>query len=129
MKKKSIRSAGRPANAGMSVDTIVDKIEWEFTKASKNSANNLGKYFAVLEEYALGVKGSETNQVSSCKLFIKMAEDYLKENGEGAENSEDTLQEEVAEAETKQVGNGEPVLSFADKVALHKKKQAEKKAE
>ena len=36
-------------------------------------------------------------------------------------------EEEVVEVESKQVSNGGVVLSYAEKLALHKKKQAEKK--
>jgi len=122
--KKSTRAAGRPESAGMSADSIKNKINHELTKANRNAANNLGKYFAVLESYAMG-KGSDTNTVSSCKFFIEMAQTYIEE--QAAIQEEDADMEEVVETETKSVSNGEPVLSFADKVALHKKKQAEKK--
>ena len=44
------------------------------------------------------------------------------------EEDEPITEEEVVETELKSVSNGQPVLSFADKVALHKQKQAEKKA-
>lgn len=123
--KKSIRKAGRPENAGMAAETIKNKIEWELSKAHKNAANNLGKYFSQLDEYAMG-KGSDQNTVSACNFFIKMAQDYIKENPEDLEEIEQNI-EEVQE--TKKVANGETVLSYADKVALHKQRQAEKKAQ
>ena len=122
MAVKSPNNAGRPAHAGMSSDSIKNKIQHELTKASRNSANNLGKYFAKLEEYALGA-GSDTNTISSCKFFIEMAQNYLEEQVEEG----DVEQEEVLE--TKKVANGGEVLSYADKVALHKKKQSDKKAQ
>jgi hypothetical protein len=120
--KKTIRKAGRPEAAGMSSETIKNKIEWEITKANKNAANNLGKYFAQLEEYALG-KGSDTNTVSSCRFFIEMAQKYLEENvEEGVEG------EEEEQVTIKQVGNGSNVveLSYPEKLAAYKALQAEK---
>jgi hypothetical protein len=122
MAVKSPNSAGRPASAGMSADSIKVKIAHEITKANRNAANNLGKYFAQLEKYALGA-GSDTNTISSCKMFIEMAQSYLEEEVVVAEESESV------EVETKQVGNGGPVESFAEKKEAWAKKQAEKKAQ
>lgn len=124
--KKSTRKAGRPENAGMSAESIKTKIDWELTKARKNSANNLGKYFAILEGYALGTaKGcSPTNQVSSCKMFIDMAQDYLETQEEEQPDAEQDLP-----IEEKQVANGSPVKSFAEKKAEYEAKKAAERGE
>ena len=121
--KKSIRKAGRPEAAGMSTESIVNKIEHEITKANRNAANNLGKYFSILNDYAMG-KGSDTNTVSSCKFFIEMAQEYLEE--QGMEEASESENQEETTVETKQVSNGEPALSFAEKKALWDAKKADK---
>ncbi|AUR84896.1 hypothetical protein NVP1063O_229 [Vibrio phage 1.063.O._10N.261.45.C7] len=78
MAKKSV-GKGRPANAKLDAESIKQKIEFEILKANRDTANNLGEYFKVLEQYALGNKGSSTNQLSSIKFFLEMAEQYVEE--------------------------------------------------
>lgn len=117
--KKSVRKAGRPESAGMSADSIKNKISWEFQKMHKNSANNLGKYFSILEEYAMG-KGSDTNTISSCKFFIEAAQKFLEE---------EELEEEIVEEliiEEKKVANGGVVdnRTFAQKKAEWESKKS-----
>ncbi len=127
VKKKS--NAGRPPSAGMSADSIKKKINHEFKKATRDAANNLPKYFEVLQDYALGNKGSDTNKISSCKMFIEMAQNYLEEE----EAVATATNEEVVETpeEVKQVSGGDTQpLSFAEKRAQYEalkksKEQAE----
>lgn len=125
--KASGKSAGRPPSAGMSADSIKKKIEHELLKINRNTANNLGKYFSILEDYAMGrAKGcSPTNQISSVKMFIEMAEKYIAESEMEVEVED--LEESAEVDEVKQVSNGEPVMSFKDKKLAWEKKQAEKK--
>ena len=122
--KKSNRPAGRPSSAGMSAESIKGKIEHELTKANRNAANNLGKYFAIMESYALGTAKncSPTNQVSSCKMFVEMAEKYLDDAPDSVEDPDE--QDEVVEG--KKV-SGDTVLSYTEKKEAWSKLQAEKK--
>ncbi|MCP4989787.1 MAG: hypothetical protein GY928_28140 [Colwellia sp.] len=124
IKKKS--NAGRPPSAGMSADSIKKKINHELTKAHRDAANNLPKYFEILQEYAMG-KGSDTNTVSSCKMFIEMAQNYLQNGLEVEQGTQEPEATETPPEEVKQVSGGDTApLSFADKKALWEKQKAEK---
>lgn len=91
------RGKGRPALARAGdVQSIIDKIEWEKSKADAKWANSLEDYYKMLEEIAMGTgrfKGaSTTNRKSAIETIIKRSEDYLKEDkasGETASVEED----------------------------------------
>lgn len=85
MSKKLDR--GRPAKARLDVESIKEKLALEFLRRGKDCANNLPKYFDTLESFALGEKGSDTNQISSAKYMIELAKDYLEEYSDEGEES------------------------------------------
>lgn len=109
MSKKLER--GRPAKARLDVDSIKEKLALEFLRRGKDCANNLPKYFETLEKFALGEKGSDTNQISSAKYMIEMAKDYLEQySEEGEQSSGESKQEEAKKTGTD--NSDSPIISL-----------------
>jgi len=128
--------AGRKSNAeAKDLQSLIAKAEWEMRRNDAACCNDLPTLYKLQRDIALGLNelgkaASITNRKSAIENMIVRGEAYATKEApllNVREDEEPSTEEEVVETETKQVGNGEPVLSFADKVALHKKKQAEKK--
>ncbi len=125
VKKKS--NAGRPPSAGMSAESIKKKIKHEMTKINRDAANNLPKYFEVMQDYALTDIGSPTNKISACKMFIEMAQNFLKGEEEAVAATEEVV--ETPPEEAKQVSGGDVTpLSFTERKEQWAAAQAKKKA-
>ena len=135
MTDTQINPSGRPSNAkGSDLDSMKSRSLHEIAKFDAKMVNKLPQLYAMLEDIAfgtgtLGKEASITNRKSSIETLIGRGELYAKGEGMAQEamvpvDEGEGIVEEVLE--TKKVSNGDPVLSFADKVALHKKRQAEK---
>lgn len=133
-----VADAGRKKNAeAKDLQSIITKSEWEMRKNDAQCANELPRLYELQREIAYGIgdlgkKASVTNRKSAIENMIVRGESYA--TGEAPLLNEDktpegrSAEEEIV-AETKQVANGGVVLSYAEKLALHKQKQAEKKAQ
>ena len=137
MANETLKGRGRPENAKFSdLDSLKVRSLHEIAKFDAKMVNKLPQLYSLLEEIAfgtgkLGKQASVTNRKSSIETLIIRGELYAKGEGAAQEavnsmEGEDKVVEEEQPAESKQVSNGEPVLSYADKVAQFKKKQAEK---
>lgn len=136
MANETIRERGRPENAKFSdLDSLKARSLHEIAKFDAKMVNKLPQLYAMLEEIAFATgrfkNASVTNRKSSIETLITRGELYAK--GEGAAQEAvnsmegvDKVVEEDQHIESKKVSNGEPVLSYAEKVAEFKKKQADK---
>lgn len=73
---------GRPADAKLDEDSIKNKVNFELLKAQRDAANNMAEYYKILNEYALGKKGSSTNQLSAIREMIEFAKECLEEKSD-----------------------------------------------
>jgi len=131
--------AGRKSNAeAKDLQSMIDKSEWEVRKFGATCCNDLAALYAMQRNMAFGIgtigkNCSASNRKTSIDQMIERGESFAHGTNELLATKpveEDAYIEEVVEAETKKVGNGgDVVLSYAEKVALHRKKQAEEKAE
>lgn len=127
-------SAGRKSNAeAKDLQSLITKSEWEMRKNDALCCNDLAKLYALQREIAFGVgalgkQASVTNRKSAIENMIVRGEAYA--TGEAPllniQEGEPQPEEEFV-TETKQVSNGEPVMSFADKKKAWQDKQADKK--
>ena len=72
---------GRPADAKLNEESIKNKVNFELLKAQRDAANNMAEYYKILNEYALGKKGSSTNQLSAIREMIEFAKECLEDSG------------------------------------------------
>lgn len=73
---------GRPADAKLDEDSIKNKVNFELLKAQRDAANNMAEYYKILNEYALGKKGSSTNQLSAIREMIEFAKECLEDKSD-----------------------------------------------
>lgn len=93
MKEEIKRSRGAPAKAKASdVNSIEEKVLWEKAKFDAECANNLGLYYSMLKDIAMGSgnfkDASVTNRKSALEKLIARTEDIVLEDSKSGGQGE-----------------------------------------